>query len=155
MSLFDHRNFLFRKGGASKPSPLSKVLQWLIGTSDGETITDKLQEEFVSPSAGIWDVNCLSFVDTTGAGITDSRIVGTETEVEFVGTVGDGPITFSAGKVNIPDNTILVEFKTDSNIWYVASSGEGSGVYDVNSNDFFATTEMVGGLEMKDYLEEL
>jgi hypothetical protein len=130
------------------------MLQWLKGIEDDQiTINDKLKEEFVTPSAEIRDVNCLTFVGSTGAGITDSRIVGTENVVEFVGA-GTQP-TFSAGKVNCATDTILVELKTDSNIWYVASSGEGSGVYDVNSNDFFATTEMVGGLEMKDYLEEL
>ncbi len=63
--------------------------------------------------------------------------------------------TFSAGKVNCANDTLLLELKADSNIWYVASSGTGTGVYDVNSNDLFATIEMVDGFEMKDYLEVL
>ena len=141
----------FYGNGSSRPPLLnSEGLQYLVG-NDGRNAIDQLGN--VVPTVEVCDVACLDFTGVTGGGIVDSRIVGDETVLEFIGS-GTTP-TISAGRINCADGCKLGQIKLSNNIWFVAESTTGNICYDANGKSLFNTTEMVNDLEMVDYLEVL
>jgi hypothetical protein len=119
MSLFDYRNFLFPFGGGNlggtRPPLIAKILQWLLGTSDGENIDDKL--DIVNPEPLVQGVNCL---ESTGAQSLSSPTIANGAVVvnagTAVGTATVGIIIFTAGTIS--------QIQLDGVMTYVCEEGD-------------------------------
>jgi hypothetical protein len=118
-----------------EPMPALGGLQWLIGIEpDQITLTDKLQEAYVSPSAKIKDVNCLesSGAQTiTNANIANGAVVTNAGTA--VGTATAGLITFTAGTIS--------QVALDGVMTYVCEEGVAFPLdVSVEGNDITAMT---------------